>query len=162
MANTYTQIGSTVTVGSGGAGFVEFTSIPATYTDLVVVYSLKTPANTEGMYVQFNGSTANFTGMYAYGDGANALSGVLARYLGSISFATNVFTNGQLYIPNYAGSNNKSFGVNEVYDPNTSAGYQNLTTGLWSQSAAITSIKIEAGSGLAQYSTASLYGIKNS
>jgi hypothetical protein len=162
MANTFVQIGSTVTVGAGGAGFVEFTSIPATYTDLVVLYSLKTPANTEGMYVQFNGSTANFVGTYIYADGTNALAGTLARYVGSISSASDTFTNGQLYILNYAGSNNKSFSVDETYGTNTTPGFTNFTSGLWSQSAAITSIRIEAASNLAQYSSATLYGIKNS
>ena len=34
MANTYTLIAS-LTVGSGGAANIEFTSIPATYTDLL-------------------------------------------------------------------------------------------------------------------------------
>ena len=148
----------TVTVGSGGAGFVEFTSIPATYTDLVLVYSLGGNA-VEGVYVQFNGSAANFTGRYLYGDGTNALSGVLARYVGSIGSAASTFTNGQLYIPNYAGSANKSFSVDEVYDQNSATGFGNLTAGLWSQTAAITSIRLEAASNLTQYSTATLYGI---
>jgi hypothetical protein len=35
MATTY-EIISSVTVGSGGAADIEFTSIPATYTDLVI------------------------------------------------------------------------------------------------------------------------------
>jgi hypothetical protein len=39
MANTYTLIASSVTVGSGGAANIEFTSIPATYTDLVSALS---------------------------------------------------------------------------------------------------------------------------
>jgi hypothetical protein len=38
MATTYDLI-SSVTVGSGGAANIEFTSIPATYTDLVVLFS---------------------------------------------------------------------------------------------------------------------------
>jgi hypothetical protein len=39
MATTYTLINSSVTVGSGGAADIEFTSIPATYTDLLLVLS---------------------------------------------------------------------------------------------------------------------------
>jgi hypothetical protein len=35
MATTYEAI-ATVEVGSGGAANIEFTSIPATYTDLVI------------------------------------------------------------------------------------------------------------------------------
>jgi hypothetical protein len=41
MATTYEIIAS-VTVGSGGAANIEFTSIPATYTDLVVLFSART------------------------------------------------------------------------------------------------------------------------
>jgi hypothetical protein len=37
MATTYEIIAS-VTVGSGGAANIEFTSIPATYTDLVLKF----------------------------------------------------------------------------------------------------------------------------
>jgi hypothetical protein len=40
MANTYEAI-ATVEVGSGGAATIEFTSIPATYTDLVVKVSAR-------------------------------------------------------------------------------------------------------------------------
>jgi hypothetical protein len=42
MATTYEAI-ATVEVGSGGAADIEFTSIPATYTDLVVKVSFKKP-----------------------------------------------------------------------------------------------------------------------
>ena len=160
MPDTFVKIAS-VTVGSGGASSIDFTSIPSTYTDLVVLYSLR--GNTlEGIYVQFNSSTSGFTGRYLYGDGTSPASGVLARYLGSINTAANCFTNGSLYVPNYAGSQNKSYSVDEVYDQNSTAGYQNLVAGLWSNTAAITAIKLEAAAGLTQYSTATLYGIKNS
>ena len=40
MATTYTLI-SSVTVGSGGAANIEFTSIPSTYTDLLLKYYLR-------------------------------------------------------------------------------------------------------------------------
>jgi hypothetical protein len=84
----------------------------------------------------------------------------LARYAGSINTSPSNFTNGSLYIPNYAGSNNKSFSVDEVYDQPSTAGYLNLIAGLWSSSSAITSIKIEAASSLTQNSTIYLYGVK--
>ena len=44
MADTYTLI-SSVTVGAGGASSIDFTSIPATYTDLLVKFSLRTDFN---------------------------------------------------------------------------------------------------------------------
>jgi len=160
MATTFTQIGTAQVVGSGGAASVEFTSIPSTYTDLCVFYSLQ--GNTlEGIYVQFNSSTSNFSGRYLFTNASTITSDVLARYLGSINNSANEFTNGSIYITNYAGSSNKSFSVDEVYDQNTSAGYINLIAGLWSSSSAISSIKLEAANGFTQYSTAYLYGVSN-
>lgn len=157
---TFTQIGTAQVVGAGGAASVEFTAIPATYTDLCVFYSLR--GNTlEGIYVQFNSSTTNFTGRYLYADASTVSSGVLARYAGSINNSASTFTNGSIYIPNYAGSNNKSFSIDEVYDQPTTAGNLNIIAGLWSSSSAITSIKLEAAGGLTQYSSAYLYGVSN-
>jgi len=43
----------TVTVGSGGAANIEFTSIPQTYTDLVVVLSLRNNRSTAIGYPRF-------------------------------------------------------------------------------------------------------------
>jgi hypothetical protein len=157
---TFTQIGTAQVVGSGGAASIDFTSIPATYTDLCVLYSLR--GNTlEGAYVQFNSSTSNFTGRYLYSDGSTVSSTTLARYIGSINNTASTFTNGSLYITNYAASANKSFSIDEVYDQATTVGNLNFISGLWESSSAITSIKLEASAGLAQHSTAYLYGVSN-
>ena len=159
MANTFELI-SSVTVGSGGTASIDFTSIPATFTDLCVKLSAL-GNQTEGMYLQFNGSTTGFTGKYLIGDGSTASSGSLARYAGSLKNLANTPNNTEIYIPNYAGSANKSFSVDNVQEDNTTLAYQNLIAGLWSNTAAITSIKIEAASSFRQYSTAYLYGVKN-
>lgn len=161
MANTYEKIGSTATVGAGGASSVTLSSIPSTYTDLIVVYSLR-GNSTEGVYIQFNGSTSGFTSRYLYADGSNVSSAVLARYLGSIVQTASTFTNGSIYITGYAESNHKAFGVDEVYEQNSTAGFNNLVAHVWANTAPITSITLEAASGLNQYSTVSLYGIKKS
>ena len=152
----------TVTVPAGGQAAIQFTSIPATYDDLKIVISGRsssTPA--EGMYIAFNGSTSNFTGRYLIGDGANASSGVLARYVGSIFGAVgtaSTFNNTEIYIPNYRTSANKSFSVDNVAENNATTAYGNLIAGLWSDSSAITSISITCA-GFLQHSTATLYGI---
>ena len=44
MASTYIPI-ATVTVGSGGATNIEFTSIPNTYTNLIILTSLRGTSN---------------------------------------------------------------------------------------------------------------------
>ena len=74
------------------------------------------------------------------------------------------FGNGDIYIPNYAGSNYKSASADTVSENNASTGYDDMTAGLWSNTAAITSIAISSftSSTIIQYSTFYLYGIKNS
>jgi len=159
MATTFELI-SAVTVGSGGAATIDFTSIPSTFTDLCIKISAL-GNQTEGMYLQFNSSSADFTGRYLIGDGSTVTSGVLARYAGSIKNLATTPNNTEIYIPNYAGSTNKSFSVDNVQEDNVTLAYQNLIAGLWSNTAAITGIKIEAATSFRQYSTAYLYGVKN-
>ena len=79
------------------------------------------------------------------------------------SASASVFGNWEFYIPNYAGSNNKSHLLDGVTEDNASLAYAYLEAGLWADTAAITSIKISAGSYLAvEFTTATLYGIKSS
>jgi hypothetical protein len=70
----------------------------------------------------------------------------------------------KVYIPNYAGANNKSFSVDGVTETNAAASDAILTAGLWSQTTAINQLTFKSGSAtdFNQHSTATLYGIKNS
>jgi len=166
MATTYTLIAS-VTVGSGGAASMSFTSIPATYTDLLVLSSGRTSSsqtstNTE---ISFNGSSANFTGRYLEGNGSSAGTGSYDRFVGTDVAATStgsIFSNNMVYISNYAGSNYKPFLADSAQENNTTQAQQTLNGNLWSQSAAITSVTLTpATSSYVQYSSAYLYGISN-
>ena len=171
MATTYTLI-SSVTVGSGGAASIDFTSIPSTYTDLLVKLSgrsSRSAAVGEEFYLTFNGSTANYSEKQARGDGSTAIgqsfSGSSIQQVAQpgAGATANTFGNWEFYIPNYAGSNVKSISLDGVTENNATQSYTYLEAGFWADTAAITSIKISAGSYLAvQYSTAYLYGIKNS
>lgn len=169
MANTYTLIAS-VTVGSGGAASIDFTSIPGTYTDLCIKASLRSAAASvnPGLLIKFNGSATGFTGRNVYGTGSAAgsysdTSGEIGILAGN-SATANTFGNCDIYIPNYAGSNNKSFSVDSLNENNATSANQYLYANLWSNSAAITSITLLSGGSvnLLQYSTAYLYGIKSS
>jgi len=167
MATTYTLI-SSVTVGSGGAASMSFTSIPSTYTDLLVEWSGRTTqsAISTNAEISFNGSTANFTGKYLEGSGSGSgASGSYPRFVGvdaGSNATSNTFSNNMVYVPNYAGSNNKSFSADSAQENNIAQAQLTLNAGLWSQTAAITSITITPASGsYVQYSTAYLYGISN-
>jgi hypothetical protein len=171
MANTFIQIGSTVTVGSGGAANIAFTSIPATYTDLLVVFSLRSDSGSaaDNAEITFNGSTTTYSYIRLYGSGSAAASDSSSTYTTSAFIVgdgatANTFGNGYLYMPNYASSNSKSFSIDAVNETNASAAFMGFYAHLWATSAAVTSIQFEPNGGtlFKQYSTASLYGIKNS
>jgi hypothetical protein len=172
MANTFTKIAS-VTVGSGGASNIEFTSIPGTYTDLKLVHCTRTNRSVfvEAIYLEFNGSGGTaYSDRLFFGTGAAALSNSSSSQANINNVAisagdtatANTFGNGEIYIPNYAGSNNKSVSADSVSENNSADAYMYLNAGLWSNTAAITSIKLVPvnGNSFKQYSTAILYGIK--
>ncbi len=167
MANTYTLI-SSVTVGSGGAASIDFTSIPATYTDLFVKISARTnrAAPVDGVNISFNGSTSSFTGRYLESDGSSAYSGTSTRFAASAvgnTATASTFGNSDIYIPNYTSSNNKSFSGDTVTENNATSALADLVAVLWSNTSAITSIALTplVGTTFDQYSTAYLYGISN-
>jgi len=173
MANTMTLIASS-TVGAGGAASIDFTSIPSTYTDLYLEVSLRTvvAGTWNDNLIKFNNSTANFTNKYMYGNGASALPGSNAYagsggYFGGAPGATttsNTFSSGAVYVPNYAGSNYKSYSSDNGAETNATTAYLHIISGLWSDTSAINRITLvtDNGTNYAQYSTAYLYGIKNS
>ena len=169
MAITFYKIAS-VTVGSGGASSIDFTLIPSTYTDLCLKVSGRTTESSvyAGIYVSFNGAAYNSTGKVLEGDGSAASSfnytnGAIAFIAGN-SATSNTFGNTELYIPNYAGSNYKSYSSDGVGENNGTLALAHLNAGLWSNTAAINQITLDAylSNTFMQYTTATLYGIKNS
>ena len=167
MANTFELI-SSVNVGLLGATDIAFSSIPATYTDLCLVVSARTSSiSVQGfLTAAFNGSTANFSirGLYGFGSGTGSFttpSNFVGEVVGDTATAS-TFSNMSIYIPNYAGSVNKSYSVDSVAENNATFAQMGLTAGLWSQTAAITSITLTPNAGnFKQYTTAYLYGVKN-
>lgn len=157
------------TVGAGGIGQVDFTSIPQTYTDLII----KVSSNVNSLNVlrvRFNGvSTNDYTQKVLRGSGAgmNAYSNAgwdsLAYFSPSYNNdGANIFSNIEYYIPNYTGSSIKPLLGNSVTEANGSTAYQVVYAGLLNNTSAITSISLEAQSGLFnQYSTFWLYGVAN-
>ena len=166
------QLISSVTVGSGGASSIDFTSIPATYTDLLVVCSIRytgTPNQIADVtWIQFNSATTNQTSRMLGGAGNSTYSYTDTKIFGQangVSSTASTFSNTTFYIPNYAGSTNKSVSIDGVTENNATTAYDEMTAGLWSNTAAITSITLKEYGGtktMVQYSTAYLYGIKNS
>ena len=169
MALTY-QLISSVTVGSGGASSITFSSIPATYTDLIVKISARTNwsdgVNADGINIRPNGSTTNRTAKRLYGSGsaAGSDSNINPIAASNASSTASTFGNAEIYISNYASSNNKSMSVDGVSETNATTTYAGLAAFLWSNTSAITSLDLypENGTLLNQHTTFYLYGIKNS
>jgi hypothetical protein len=171
----------TVTVGSGGAASIEFTSIPQTYTDVVIVGSLRSTSTTSntGEYdplgYRFNNSTSGYTTRNLQGNGSatgsstqSTMTASAGGTYGRISNSginnslsgSSIFTSLNLYIPNYAGNTNKSWSTEYSQEGNTTTRYSEIIAGLWSNTAAISSITLALlVANFAQYSSVSLYGI---
>jgi hypothetical protein len=166
MAFTYSKLAETTL--SSSAATVTLNNIPQNYTDLKVVLSARNSADSVLSFVQFNGSSTNLSFRNVYGaptatGSANGTSNV-SIYGGTnaSSYTSNTFSNVEIHIPNYTGSTNKSFSVDAVSETNATENYLSLTAGLWSNTAAITSVTLIPGlsGNFAQYSTFSLYGIR--
>jgi hypothetical protein len=174
MANTFSLIASS-TVGAGGVASIDFTSIPSTYTDLVVKFSLRASNSLayNSSQLTFNNSASGYSYLGVWGNASGAASnsntGTQIEFIwtnGATSTASN-FSNCELYIPNYTVATNKSVSFELAQENNSNAvnsALVGMQTGLWSNTAAITSVKLTPGSSASwvQYSTAYLYGIKNS
>ena len=172
---TFTQIGTAQVVGSGGAASIDFSSIPNTYTDLVVKISARgsTAGINAGLYWTFNGSSAaNYSWRQLQGNSSAASSSSAtaqtyfrAGYIPDTSATASTFGSAELYIPNYAGSTAKSISIDSGQENNSSTAGEallHLVAANWSLTNAITQITVVPSSGtFLQHSTAYLYGVSN-
>ena len=156
----------TKTLGADAAS-IEFTSIPQTYTDLVFFAS--TRASTSGTSVEpclvtFNANTSNYTHRTLNGTGsATASASGTSRLVFNAprtGTTASTFGNVSVYIPNYAGATNKSYSTDSVTEHNATEAHQTIIAGLWSDTAAITSVLFApTANNFIAGSTISLYGI---
>jgi hypothetical protein len=173
MPSTYTLISSSV-LANNTTTSVTFSSIPQTYTDLVLLGSVRTERNVNpNGYVTFyfNGSRANFS-LTALRNNSGTASSFrttgLALPVNSIesSNTANTFTPIEVYIPNYTSSANKPLSALARKENNSTSVLQDTDAVLWSNTAAITSITLDtydgSGEAFSTNTTFYLYGIKNS
>jgi hypothetical protein len=170
MANTFELIAS-YTVGASPVTSIDFSSIPSTYTDLCFKISARITRSgvvTDIMNISFNGASTNESSRRLEGNGSSASSAsnsLLLAYQASSTDATaSTFGNGEVYIPNYAGTIwNKSFSNDGVSENNGTTAFAGLAANLWSNTAAINQVTFtpDGGTNFVQYSTIYLYGVKN-
>lgn len=166
MPATYEPIATTTL--SSTTNNVTFSSIPSTYTDLVVVASLKSnvAANDAGIFVYPNNGVNYCSFTVIAGDGSSVAT---ARITSSNSFSAwyhevsgasvSDFTTAIYHFNNYSNTTtNKSL----LYRTNRASGYTKFYAGLAPTTSAITSLKWTdiSGTGFISGSTFTLYGIK--
>jgi len=158
---------STVTVGAGGASSISFSSIPQTYTDLLLVVSSRSTQAGQSYsdtLISFNGSASGYANRWIQGSGTAATSGTNTLganiLLNGSTAAANTFGSGQVYIPNYAGTLNKTAIFESTSEDNATLSFQRIGANSWSNTAAITSLTCTDSATYVASSTFSLYGIK--
>jgi hypothetical protein len=149
---------------SSAVASITFSSIPSTFTDLVIITNVKVSTQ-QDINLRLNGDTAtNYSNTWLTGNGTSPLSG---RYT-NLTWA---------YTDHYAVADSGAFNYNSIININNYASANtykvilsranNATTGvdvcvnMWRSNAAITSVTLIPGSGnLAIGSTFRLYGIE--
>jgi hypothetical protein len=158
MPNTYESI-ATQTLGASAAS-VTFSSIPATYTDLVLIHAGTTDANRD-ISIRFNGdSGSNYSRTLLFGDGSSAGSGRDSNStLINFNFQNTTESTCVAQIMNYSNTTTNKTLLSRENPVSTAAA---AIVGLWRDTSAITSITIAPGAGtLSSGSTFTLYGIKS-
>jgi len=154
MASTYTPI-ATTTLGSTSAS-VTLSSIPSTYTDLVVTITTTT---TGDLTWRINGDTGtNYSQTAIYGYSAFGS----ARQSNATSHWLNYGTNGGNFLAliqlnNY--SNTTTYKSSLLRD-GANGSTTDVMVGLWRSTSAINSLTFISGSNFAVGSTFTIYGIK--
>lgn len=154
-----------ISVGSGGAASIEFTSIPQTGVDLLLVYSNRSSDSTN--YLSFNGdaSSGNYSSIYLEGQGGSgygpftsSLSSENEQTLRDAQRTTttaNTFSNVQIYVSNYTTSSAKSYSIDYVTENNAATAFEYLYAGRYAGTSPITSVKIRLNQ--QEFSIFSLY-----
>jgi hypothetical protein len=158
---------------NASAASVTFANIPQTgYTDLKVVVSAKLDYNAvvASLGVHLNSPASDTSYRWLRGNGSVAASGNDTAqqdfYVGEIPALTataNTFSNTEVYIPNYTGSQQKSMSADGVGEQNGTTAYAYFSAGLSTKTAAINSVTVRGFAGssgnLVSGSTFSLYGL---
>lgn len=167
MTNKFNLINS-VTVGAGGASTMAFTSIPSTYTDLLIKVSAKgaTVQEAGDLLLTLNGSTSNFATQRLFTFQTTVYADTQSNFVGQVpgsKVTANTFGSAEIYIANYAAGIHKSIAGDSSVETNSADGLEYIGTTRWSDTSTVTSISLSNNAGnFVQYSTAYLYGIVKS
>ena len=171
---TYTLIATQSVPAGSGSSSVTFSSIPNTYTDLIVKFSVRVERGVAmtPLWMRINSDTGtNYFMRLGYGNGSATdslnynLGYLITGYVNAASSTGAVYTNGEICITNYTSSNQKAISIDIASEQDATSAIVGFTAGIWTGASAVTSITFLEGndnSNISQYSNFYLYGIKNS
>lgn len=156
---------ATVTLSSDAT--VTFSGIPQGYKHLQLRYMANNSASANyKISLRFNGdSGSNYNWHYLYGDGSGAGSGANDEYtamrLGKANYQSTYWSHGIIDLLDYSNSTKYTTGRSFSGWDSNGSGTVELSSGLWKNTAAVTSIDIVPYSGnLLSGSKFALYGVK--
>jgi hypothetical protein len=157
------QLIETVTVGSGGAASIEFTSIPQDGVDLLLLVSARTSSASIKWSAAFfiNGSDAGSI-ISLIGNGSSVTSSSVSQMLTVLNggnTTANTFNNASVYISNYTSSLAKSISSDHAIENNATDSDQSLFAMSSTNTSPVSSLGIITGTTIVEHSTASLYKI---
>lgn len=141
---------------------VTFSSIPQTYTDLVLVTNIGDDGSSSNTQIRFNSdSSSNYSYIYMAGNGTTAASGRYSNQpqiiIDNYSYPITTITTSQIVqIQNYSNSTTYKTLLART---STAANATTVVAGLWRNTAAISTIQIICQSLFDSGSTFTLYGI---
>ena len=155
---TSTYVALATTTLASASSSVTFSSIPATYRDLVVVASVSSTGGADG-FVRFNGDTgSNYSSVRMYGTGSAAGSDSYSTVYGHIGDVWGTQGNILLQIMDYSATDKHKTYLSRANAPaNTLFGI----AGRWASTTAVTSVQLFlASQSFVAGSTFSLFGIE--
>jgi len=155
---------ATTTVGAGGASSITFSSIPSTYTHLQI-RGISKMSSGASLYMQLNSDTgSNYARHFLNGNGsttgAGGNSSFTNMFVGTTANATSTFGANVIDILDYANTNKYTTSRSLSGADANGSGFLQFMSGLWMNTAAVTTITITGDSNFDQYSQFALYGIK--
>jgi hypothetical protein len=163
MPSTYTPI-ATTTLGTAAASYT-FSSIPSTYTDLVLIVNGSAASTAFDAYIRFNsdsGTNYSITTLSGTGTAAQSARESNATYIRidkQAAWRSGNRTQNRVNVMNYANTTTNKTVLTRADSP---ADATEAIVGLWRNTAAITSILVgtDGGVNFAVGTTFTLYGIK--
>jgi hypothetical protein len=160
VARTYEAISSITS--SGSTAIFDFTSVPSTYTDLILVYNgTMTGSTNNGIRLRFNNdsnSVYDITRVYASAGGTGSDNNTTNTFIDIGYMIAGTIETFQCHINDYANSTGKKTMVSHFAAPTNDGTMQQAAT--WRSTSAINRVTLDTSINHVSGTTATLYGIK--